>query len=381
VGTAAPDAGGGAAKCHDGDMLAARARRVARRLCRPLLAMLLGVGFVALGGAPAGAHGLTGAQPSNYESRVLSVSPRVPGIVVRIRDLGARLEVRNDTASDVTVLGYSGEPYLRIGPDGVYENRRSPAVFLNRSTTVTAAVPRSYDAAATPVWRRVDGAHVARWHDHRVHWMGTSLPPAVAAAPGRVHLIADWQITLRYHGEPVTVRGDLRWIPGPSALPRLGLALLVAIAIVALGLTRRWGDIVAFVLIATAVIVLALVAGEWSATSAGAWIAFLSTVYSILGAAIALAAAGSVVRARRTPDAATPIVLVAAVVLTLGSGLADITALDRSQLPTTLSPALDRTFVALVLGASVGVLVTAARRLRATPSPAASVTTARPAPG
>jgi ABC-type nitrate/sulfonate/bicarbonate transport system permease component len=86
-----------------------------------------------------------------------------------------------------------------------------------------------------------------------------------------------------------------------------------------------------------------------------------------------------VLRARRTPDAATPILLVAAVVLTLGSGLADITALDRSQLPTTLSHSLDRTFVALVLGASVGVLVTAARRLRGAPRPAVTVPATPPA--
>jgi hypothetical protein len=126
--------------------------------------------------------------------------------------------------------------------------------------------------------------------------------------------------------------------------------------------------------------VLVLIAGEWSATTGGAWVAFLTTVYSILGAAIALAAAGSLLRARRTPDAATPIVLVAAVVLTLGSGLADITALDRSQLPTTLAPALDRTLVALVLGASVGVLVTAARRLRGSPrAPVAAAAAPPPA--
>lgn len=357
-------------------------RRV-RSLLRPLLALLLAAGFAAgfvvVGAAPAGAHGLTGAQPSNYASRVLSVSPRVAGLTVRIRDLGARVEVRNDTASEVTVLGYSGEPYLRIGPAGVFENTRSPAVFLDRATTVTQAVPRSYDATATPVWKRVDGAHVARWHDHRVHWMGSSEPPAVSSSPGRTHLISDWMITLRYRGEPVVVRGDLRWVPGPSALPRLGLALVVAIAIVALGLTRRWGDVAAIALVATAALVLVLVAGEWSSTSGGAWVAFLSTVYSILGAAIALAAAGSMLRARHTPDAATPIVLVAAVVLAFGSGLADITALDRSQLPTTLSPALDRTFVALVLGASVGLLVTAARRLRGTPRAPVPATATPPA--
>jgi len=343
------------------------ARPRIRWIAPPLGGLLLASAFVVLGATPAGAHGVTGAQPTNYASRVTSVTPRVPGLTVRIRDLGARLEVRNDTEHEVLVFGYTGEPYLRIGPSGVDENERSPAVFLNRSRTVTQTVPRSYDAAAPPRWKHISSEPVARWHDHRVHWMGASLPPKVAAAPGQARLIFDWKITIEYSGRPVVVRGDLRWVPGPSALPRLLLALVLAVLVVAVGLTRWWAGAVAITLVVVAVIVGALVVGEWGSTSADSWNAFLSTIYSILGSAAAIAAAAALVRARRTPDSATPIVLVAAVILALGSGLADITALDHSQLPTTMSPALDRTFVAIVLGASVGVLVTAARRLGRAP--------------
>ena len=339
------------------------ARSRTRWIAPPLVALLLASAFVVLGATPAGAHGVTGAQPSNYASSVTSVSPRIAGLTVQTRDLGARLEVRNETAHTVMILGYSGEPYLRVGPTGVDENQRSPAVFLNRSRTVTEAVPHSYDAAAPPRWHHVSGAHVVRWHDHRVHWMGASLPPAVAAAPGRARLIFDWNVPLQYEGRPVIVRGDLRWVPGPSALPRLALALVLAALVVALGLTRWWAPAMAVVLVVLALMVGALVVGEWQSTSTGGWNAFLATVYSILGSAAAIAAAAALLRARRNPDGAIPIVLVAAVVLALGSGLADITALDHSQLPTTLAPMLDRTFVAIVLGASVGVLVTAARRL------------------
>jgi hypothetical protein len=134
-------------------------------------------------------------------------------------------------------------------------------------------------------------------------------------------------------------------------------------------------------LVGLAVVVSVLVGGEWSAASARPWIAFLSTVYSVLGIAVALAAVGALVRSRREPSNATAIVLVAAVILTFGSGLADITYLSRSQLPTTLSGPLARTSVALVLGGSVGVLVTAARKLRrpalvtVPPAPSAHVAT------
>jgi hypothetical protein len=196
--------------------------------------------------------------------------------------------------------------------------------------------------------------------------MGASDPPVVRDSPGRSHLVSNWVVELRYRGQAVVVRGDLRWVPGPSALPRLGLALTVAVIVTALGFTRRWGALLVVTLAALAGIVVALVVGEWSSTltTAGVWTALLSTIYSLLGIAVTLAAAAALVRSRREPANATAIVLVAAVILTFGSGLADITYLARSQLPTTLPGPVARTCVALVLGGSIGVLVTAARKLR-----------------
>jgi hypothetical protein len=347
-------------------MLGGLRRRTTARLWPRRCVLIFGfvVGFVGLGATPASAHGVSGVQPTNFVSRVRSITPAVPGLRVEVRDLGARIEVGNDTAYDVVILGYESEPYLRVGPTGVYENRRSPSAFLNRSRTVGAAVPKSYDAHATPSWRRIGGGRVAFWHDHRVLWMGASEPGVVRDSPGRSHLLSNWVVALRYRGEAVTVRGVLRWVPGPSAVPRLMLALGVALLVVGLGFTRRWGAVLAVALAGVAGFVAVLVGAAWSATSEGAWTAFLSTVYSLLGVGVALAAVAALVRARREPADAAGIALVAAVILTFGSGLADITFLTRSQLPTTLPAGFARTCVALVLGGSVGVLVTAARKLR-----------------
>ena len=341
--------------------------RYPRCLGRAAVVIVLAGAFVAFGAAPAGAHGLAGVQPTNFASRVRSVTPAVPGLHVAVRALGARLEVHNDTASDVLILGYQGEPYLRVGPAGVYENARSPSVFLNRSQTVGATVPSSYDAQAPPEWHRTGRGREVSWHDHRVHWMGgVSEPQVVRSSPGRSHLVSNWAVELRIRGQQVTVRGDLRWVPGPSAVPRLALALIVAVFITGLGFTRRWGALLTAILVALAGIVVVLVGGEWSSTSTttGPWTAFLSNAYSVLGIAVTLAAVAALVRSRREPSDATAIVLVAAVILAFGSGLADIEYLARSQLPTTLPGPVARTFVALVLGGSLGVLATAARKLR-----------------
>jgi len=49
----------------------------------------------------------------------------VAGLRIEAIDAGARLRLRNATGQEVVVLGYAGEPYLRVGPAGVFENRRS----------------------------------------------------------------------------------------------------------------------------------------------------------------------------------------------------------------------------------------------------------------
>jgi len=39
---------------------------------------------------------------------------RAPGVTVRVA-ADARLELANDTGRDLLVLGYDGEPYLKVG--------------------------------------------------------------------------------------------------------------------------------------------------------------------------------------------------------------------------------------------------------------------------
>ena len=52
-------------------------------------------------------------------------------MTVRILQFGDEFELVNETVTEVVVPGYSDEPYLRIGPDGVWRNANSPATYLN----------------------------------------------------------------------------------------------------------------------------------------------------------------------------------------------------------------------------------------------------------
>jgi hypothetical protein len=57
-------------------------------------------------------------------------------------------------------------------------------------------------------------------------------------------------------------------------------------------------------------------------------------------------------------------VLFAGLIVAVAGGLADLTTLTRSQLPTELPPAIARLDVALALGLGAGLAVAAALRLR-----------------
>ena len=95
------------------------------------------------------------------------------------------------------MLGYDGEPYLEVRPDGVFENINSPATYLNETLQGGEVPPdRRPDRRRRP-WRRATDEPVARWHDHRSHWMSATPPPQVTAEPDRAHRIRDWVVPLR----------------------------------------------------------------------------------------------------------------------------------------------------------------------------------------
>ncbi|HEV2311273.1 MAG TPA: hypothetical protein VGU73_12195 [Acidimicrobiia bacterium] len=344
------------------------------RLRRSLLVLALGVATVVVAPDPAGAHGVAGIQPSNYETRVLRIVPGVAGLAVRVDDLGNKLEVDNGTGREITVLGYNGEPYLQVGPLGVFQNVRSPAVYLNRTRTGNTPVPKSANPAAPPEWQRIGGGTVVRWHDHRAHWLGAGNPPEVQRDPGARHEVLFWTVTLVRGRTTIAVHGDVVWVPGPSAWPWVGLALVLALLVLALAATRLARPAVAVALAAMIAGESAHVAGVWGGTTVGGATKLAASAYALGGIAVGVLALVWVVR--RSVSAAAPLLLLAGLFLALAGGLADVTVLYRSQLPTTLPHAWARFEVAMVIGLGLGVAAIGAWRLRATPR---HVPAARPA--
>jgi hypothetical protein len=335
------------------------------KLVRPIRAFLVAV--VVAGGVvgtapPASAHDLGGRQPTDIRARVLRIDPPISGIDVRVVDLGTRLELHNGTTADVVVLGYDGEPYLRVGPAGVFENTRSPATFLNRTLNPTRRVPSSYDAAAQPTWQRIGRGHTVRWHDHRAHAPDSN----VAHGP------MQWRIPLRVDDRAVAVVGESQLVHAGAwwAWFILSAAFVGAIVVAA---RRAWR--------ATVIVALTAMLGAGTVHVVAGWTSAANSVPSRLGAivipaiALALAVIAILRTASRSVEAAAPWVLVAGVVLFVGLGLGDVLDLVRSQLPSSLPANVVRALVTLQLGGGIGLVIAGATRLR----PAETTKAPRPA--
>jgi hypothetical protein len=330
-----------------------------------LVVLVLVVATIGATATPASAHGLGGLSPTNYETVLQSVTPHVDGVHLRVTDLGTKVELENRSGRDVVVLGYDREPYLRVGPDGVFENIRSPATYLNRSTTITKAPPKQADAKATPVWREVSSSTTARWHDHRAHFMATDDPPEVARDRGTRRVVDRWTIPMRIGGETVTARGQIVYVPPPSPWPWVLGAVVLAVGVVLLSRTRWWRTVFVVVLAVLTVTEVLHVLGLWDASTAAFGTKLGESAYSLAGIALGLLGLGWMWR--KGVDAAVPLVLVATIFLFVADGLADVTTLGHSLVPSTFSAGAARLVVTITLGLGAGLAVASALRLRPQP--------------
>ncbi len=346
--------------------IASAGRHSRTLLVRIGLVLLLAGVVETLGAGPASAHAVgNGITASNYRTNVLNVSPAVPGLEVRAVDVGNQLQLTNRTGQEVTVLGYELEPYLRIGPNGVEENQRSPSTFSNRSSTAPQQVPPEFDAKAAPEWRRISGGTVATWHDHRAHWSGQGDPSAVRQAPGQRHVVQpNWQVPVKVGDRTALVSGNIVWVPGPSPWPWVAVAVLL-IGAVLLASGSRWQ---AQVLAAVAAIAVAADAlhtiGAWLGTSGPILTQLYSNASSFAGWVVAGIAIHRLLTGRI--DAARPYLLLAAIFLALAGAAPDVPSLARSQLPSGLDPTLTRIAIATTLGLGIGMAIAAllGRQLR-----------------
>jgi hypothetical protein len=311
--------------------------------------------MVLLSATPASAHTVSGGGSTNFRSDLVSVTPAVAGLDVRIVENGRRVQLVNTGAVDVIVLGYGGEPYLRVGRAGVFENSRSPAVASN---TPTGTVPSPETAAGPPgppSWRRLSSTHTVRWHDHRTHWSGAVPTLLVRHAPPTGVLVREWTVHLLAGTQPVVVKGTLTWFAGPSPWPWVAAAVVLLVACVLAACSRWWAGLLGAavaVLVATDVV---HAVGTGLAVAGSAFqqaVMVLATgYYSIVAWVLGVIALRLL--ARRSVDGLFAATFTALVITAFG-GFSDITTLGRSQVPFGLPVVLARVAVTVAIGVGLG---------------------------
>jgi hypothetical protein len=272
-----------------------------------------------------------------------------------------RLELVNESDDEVVVLGYQDEPYLRVAPDGVYENLNSPATYLNTSTSGDGSPPDGLITTAAPRWRQLSSGREVRWHDHRSHWMAPT-PPSVLADPGRQQLLEPrWVIPITIDGQRVEAVGSISWVPGPNPMPHVIAAVLLAGVVTAVACTSRWRI--------AAIVAAGLLLAACAADAVGSWAVSSDPILTRAAAlatpciAAGLLIAGLVMGRWREREA---LVLIGGggVALALLFGWVSRNYLTMSQIPTTLAPELARLTVTVAFGIGGGLALLPLARYR-----------------
>lgn len=330
-----------------------------------LVVVLLAVVVAVLTSAgPAAAHTDRGLAGSDFTGRVLGTSAPMPGVTLQVTEFGDSLELLNGSSSTVTVYGYSDEEYLRIGPDGVWRNRNSPATYLNLARDGRVDLPAAADPRAAPDWQRVSTQPRYSWHDHRTHWMLGTLPPQVAADPDSEHTIIEWRLPLAYGDSEVVVDGELTWSPPPRAFVwwPLYVSILVAGAVAGFrGRTPR--PLAALLSMATAAAVWHLVATPQPGLTAvdRALALGQASLPTLALTAVTVVAVRAALRGNGLLAG-----MLAALVgfMHLVQGLPDMDVLWSAHLITGGPPALARISVALLIFGGLGLMVGAVGAVR-----------------
>lgn len=216
-----------------------RTERPRQLFTRTLPALGILAILIALGCSPAAASNLTA---TDGRSTIVSIDP--PGVIsASVVGGDAALRVVAETGHEVVVLGYQGEPYLRIAVDGsTAVNAHSPARVLNQTRDGdSGAAPDAASIPDEPEWLPLDGSGEVIWHDHRIHSMAAVIDEL------------DWTVSLLVDGQPTEIRGLLKVESPPTVLP--WVLVIAALSGLAVLTGRRNPAVVAVVLAAIAAVV------------------------------------------------------------------------------------------------------------------------------
>jgi hypothetical protein len=134
-----------------------------------------------------------------HVARLTSPSEIAPGVRVRLlRGSVAGVFIDSSSPIPLEVEGAEGEPFLRIGPDGVSANVHSPTWWASARATGRRHDVAESDRATLPDWQHVAAAPRFGWVD-----------PRTQAAPGADNVA--WRLPLRLGEQQLAITGETHW--------------------------------------------------------------------------------------------------------------------------------------------------------------------------
>ncbi len=324
-------------------------RGIARAARLAVLTVALAGLFALINPVPASAHiaGSSGS-PTNYRATVTAIRPAAPTMEVAVGLGGQWVRITNHAAAEIMVLGYRGEPFLRLAENRVQINELSSTAAETGQVPATVA---SEDPAAEPRWTTQREGDQVTWSDARL-----AAPPESAGASG------SWELPLVVDGQRVTVLGTRDLVPSPSPWPWAAALVLLGAAVSAVGWMRNWHRPMAAV-VATGILAFGLhllgtgLAPQQSGPLLG-WVG----IGAVGAFALVIGAVTVVSTLRRRVTAPDRVVTTGIMVLLLAA--TDISVLWNSQLPFAGPAVLDRGLTVLTYAVAVGLLVAGVRLVR-----------------
>ena len=273
--------------------------------------------------ASASAHLRTGRSAVDYRATVLPSSAPLRSRVY-LADLALRLELVG--SHRVLVLGYLGEPFIRLDPSGVYVNAASPTAA---GTKLAKPHPRS----SRPLWHQDWNHPIAVWHDARVR---------AGEKTGR------WRVPLLVDGRRTFLTGTVERVDAPAWWPWLLIGAAFA-CVTAFGLRCRTLAAVSLGLIAAGAMVVSAVDFALASTATqDAWIEAANE------AVFALVAVGFIVRGSNNTQALAGGFLG---ILSLAAGLTKLPVLFHGIVLSALPGGIARLAVVVAIAAGAGAVI------------------------
>jgi hypothetical protein len=315
--------------------------------------------FALINPMPASAHIVgTGGSATNIQTRLTAIRPVVPTVAVALGLGGQWVRVTNQGATEIVILGYRGDPFLRLFRNQVQVNQLSATAT---ETGLAPGSPAPGNRAAVgptaggkttePRWVRSSDGDSATWADARI-----GPPPASQQASG------PWQLPLLVDGQQVTAVGTWDLIPPPSPWPWVAVLVLLTAAVAAIGWMRDWHRPMAAVVAVGILAFVAHVLGTgFAPQQSGPLIGWVG-VGLVIGFALLVGVVSTVSTLRRSESAPDRAVTVGAIILLLAA--TDISVLWNSQLPFPGPGALDRGLTVIFYAAALGLIVAGIRLVR-----------------